>query len=321
MRNSRLQNRISESAFTLPVCALVAIVLWPFRCNPVSFAMGNGTLASLLLAAITTYLVMETNSANNLLRVRSQMIPVVWVMGISMMTFAHDMSVTWLAVPLIASSHYLLFKTYQKHHPVNCSFHTFFLLGTSILLIPQLYILVPLYFWYMAVFMRCLSWRTFWAGLIGLTLPAWFLAGWCVVAGDFEAIANVLLTIADPQPVNMDNYTPYLSKHNVQTLTWLFVTFVSFVATVHYLRTYFNDKIRTRMYLYIYVMQIAAVWLLLLWQPDLYNLLMPLLMLCSCTIIAHFFALTGSIISNLFFVLSVLALGALTSINMGLWKL
>ena len=306
MRNSRLQNRISESAFTLPVCALVAIVLWPFRCNPVSFAMGNGTLASLLLAAITTYLVMETNSANNLLRVRSQMIPVVWVIGISMMTFAHDMSVTWLAVPLIASSHYLLFKTYQKHHPVNCSFHTFFLLGTSILLIPQLYILVPLYFWYMAVFMRCLSWRTFWAG---------------VVAGDFEAIANVLLTIADPQPVNMDNYTPYLSKHNVQTLTWLFVTFVSFVATVHYLRTYFNDKIRTRMYLYIYVMQIAAVWLLLLWQPDLYNLLMPLLMLCSCTIIAHFFALTGSIISNLFFVLSVLALGALTSINMGLWKL
>ena len=119
----------------------------------------------------------------------------------------------------------------------------------------------------------------------------------------------------------MDNYTPYLSKHNVQTLTWLFVTFVSFVATVHYLRTYFNDKIRTRMYLYIYVMQIAAVWLLLLWQPDLYNLLMPLLMLCSCTIIAHFFALTGSIISNLFFVLSGLALGALTSINMGLWKL
>ena len=75
------------------------------------------------------------------------------------------------------------------------------------------------------------------------------------------------------------------------------------------------------MYLYIYVMQIAAVWLLLLWQPDLYNMLMPLLMLCSCTIIAHFFALTGSIISNLFFVLSVLALGALTSINMGLWKL
>ena len=249
------------------------------------------------------------------------MVSAVWVTGMGMMTFAHDFYVAWLAVPLIASTHYLLFRTYQQYNPVNYSFHTFFLLGTSVLLIPQLYILVPLYFWYMAVFMRCLSWRTFWAGLIGLVLPAWFLAGWCAVSGDFETVSTVLQTISHPQPFNTDSYVPYMSVHNVQTLTWLFVTFVSLVATVHYLRTYFNDKIRTRMYLYIYVMQIAALWLLLLWQPDLYNLLMPLLMLCSCPIIAHFFALTGSIVTNLFFVLSVLAMGALTSINMGLWKL
>lgn len=321
MRNSRLQNHISESPLILPTCAVFAAVLWFIRFNPVSFATDNGTVASLLLAALTTYLVKETSSINNLLRIRSNMVPAVWVMGITMMTFAHEFSVSWLAVPLMAYSHYLLFSTYQKHNPVICSFHIFFLLGTSILLIPQLYIFVPLYFWYMAVFMRSLSWRAFWAGLIGLSLPAWFLIGWCAVAGDFGNVSNVLQIISNPHSVNPDSYTPYLSIHNIRTLTWLFVTFVSFVATVHYMRTYFNDNIRTRMYLYVYVMQIAAVWLLLLWQPDLYNRLMPLLMLCSCTMIAHFFALTGSIISNLFFVLSVFALGALTLINMGLWRL
>lgn len=321
MRNNRLQNHISESPLTLPACAVAAVVLWLIRYNPLSFATDNGTVVSLLLAALATCLVIETSRTCNLLRVRSHMVSSVWLTGISMMTFAHDIPVTWLAVPLIASSHYLLFRTYQKHNPVNYSFHTFFLLGTSILLIPQLYVLVPLYFWYMAVFMRCLSWRAFWAGLIGLTLPAWFLTGWCAFAGDFGNIQDVLQTITNPHPVNPDNYIQYLSFRNIQTLTWLFVTFVSFVATVHYLQTYYNDKIRTRMYLYVYVMQIAAVWLLLLWQPDLYNRLMPLLMLCSCTIIAHFFALTGSIVSNTFFILSVLALGVLTSINMGLWKL
>ena len=172
MRNSRLQNQISESALTLPVCAVVAAVLWPVRCNPLSYDMGVATAVSLLAAVFTTYLIMETNSANSLLRIRSRMVSTVWVMGISMMTFAHDLSVTWLVVPLIAFSHYLLFRTYQMHEPVGYSFHIFFLLGTSILLIPQLCILVPLYFWYMAIFMRSLSWRALWAGIIGLTKSA-----------------------------------------------------------------------------------------------------------------------------------------------------
>ncbi len=321
MRNSRLQNQISESALTLPVCAVVAAVLWPVRCNPLSYDMGVATAVSLLAAVFTTYLIMETNSANSLLRIRSRMVSTVWVMGISMMTFAHDLSVTWLVVPLIAFSHYLLFRTYQMHEPVGYSFHIFFLLGTSILLIPQLCILVPLYFWYMAIFMRSLSWRALWAGIIGLTLPVWFLAGWCVAEGDFERIVNVYDTISGMQTWNMDNYKPYMTWYSVRTLTWFFVTFVSAVATIHCLWTYYNDKIRTRMCLYICIMQLTAVWLLLLWQPELYNVLMPLLMLCSCTVIAHFFALTGSVVSNLFFVLSVLALGALTSINMGLWRL
>ena len=264
---------------------------------------------------------METNTANSLLRIRSRMVSAVWVMGIAMMTFSHDFSVTWIIAPLIAASHNLLFKTYQDTNPVNYSFHIFFLLGTSILFMPQLSVLIPLYFWYMAVFMRSLSWRAFWAGLIGLTMPSWFLFGWCVANGDYAIVSNIVSTIVSLKPTYPASNAPLLTLHDTRTLTWGFLTSVSSVAAIHYLRNYFKDKIRTRMYLYVYVIQTAAIWLLLLWQPDKYDQLMPLFMLCASTLIAHHFALTGTILSNLFFILSVLAWGALTTINMGLWRL
>ncbi len=321
MTNDRLQNHISESTLTLPVCAAIAVVLWFVRINPLSFRIDVRTAVSLLSVILTTYIVMETNTANSLLRIRSRMVSAVWVMGISMMTFSHDVTVTWITVPLMAATHYLLFKTYQDPNPVNYTFHIFFLLGTMILIMPNLYVLIPLYFWYMAVFMRSLSWRAFWAGLIGLAMPSWFLFGWCAANGDYTMVTDIIGTIASPQPIEQDNYTTWLSVHNPRTLTWCCLTFVTSVATIHYLRNYFKDKIRTRMYLYIYVIQTVAIWLLLLWQPDKYDRLMPLFMLCAGTLIAHHFALTGTILSNLFFVLSVLAWVALTTINMGLWKL
>ena len=132
MTNDRLQNHISESTLTLPVCATIAVVLWFVRINPLSFRIDVRTAVSLLSVILTTYIVMETNTANSLLRIRSRMVSAVWVMGISMMTFSHDVTVTWITVPLMAATHYLLFKTYQDPNPVNYTFHIFFLLGTMI---------------------------------------------------------------------------------------------------------------------------------------------------------------------------------------------
>ena len=110
-----------------------------------------------------------------------------------------------------------------------------------------------------------------------------------------------------------------MSYSEPQALNFAFATLLSVIGIVHYLRSYYNDKIRTRMYLYIYVMQTVASWLLMMCIPDLYHLVYPVFLLAASTMIAHFFALTGTIVSNLLFCLCLVLIIALFTLNMGLW--
>ena len=73
------------------------------------------------------------------------------------------------------------------------------------------------------------------------------------------------------------------------------------------------------MFLYIYVMQTAITWLLVVAMPDMYSLLAPVLMLSASTMIAHFFALTGTIVSNLFFWMTLILTLMLFTLNLGIW--
>ena len=73
------------------------------------------------------------------------------------------------------------------------------------------------------------------------------------------------------------------------------------------------------MFLYIYVMQTVASWLLVIAMPDKYSLLAPVLMLGASTMIAHFFALTGSLTSNLFFCVTIVMILMLFTLNLGIW--
>ena len=70
------------------------------------------------------------------------------------------------------------------------------------------------------------------------------------------------------------------------------------------------------MILYIYTIQTLLLILYLLLQPNQYQTTMALLVVSSSPLIAHYFSLTGSWLSNLFFILSLLLCGVMAYLNL-----
>lgn len=321
MRNYRLQNKISESIVTLPVCVVLCFLVWLWNTLHSADGMCLSTLCIPVLATVTTLLIMETNSRNALLRIRSRMISVVWVTCIAMMAFAHHFFDGWMAAFTLATSMYLLLETYQQHEPVVTIFHSALLLGVCIISVPWTIVMIPLYWWYMLIFLRSISPRTFWASVIGLLLPLWFAIGWCIFQADFSFLVNRWNELAMPQVLNAKGYANFLDWKSGATLTLYLIVALSLLGGIHFIRTYYLDKIRTRMLLYIYVMQTICCILIICLQPRLMERMMLPLAVCCSPIIAHYFALTGKIITNMVFILTLLLTAAIITLNMGLWRL
>ena len=68
VRQNRLQNKVAGSEFTLPFCAIAAIGMWwlPQQAFDVHCLMG------LVLCLLTTYIVMETNAQQHIIRIRTR---------------------------------------------------------------------------------------------------------------------------------------------------------------------------------------------------------------------------------------------------------
>lgn len=319
MRYNRFQNHVSESSVTMPLCMVIGALAWFWNTDTQSFGYSATSLVALALAILSTYVILETSNVFALLRIRSNMIAAVWVIAIALMTFTHTLSSGWVAALAMAGSYYTMFLTYQQYQPVAHVFHSFLLLSIASLAIPQLLVFVPLYYWYLLVFMRCMTWRTFWAGITGLLLPICFVLGWSFATSDYSFLFKRMDCFMATRLFFAKDYAWMMSFQSAEARCFAFLSLLTLVGMIHYLRNYYNDKIRTRMYLYIHVAQTIVCWLMILCAPNMAHTLAPVFMLGASTMIAHYFALTGSLVSNLFFCLTIIVTIFLFVINLGLW--
>jgi peptide/nickel transport system permease protein len=84
------------------------------------------------------------------------------------------------------------------------------------------------------------------------------------------------------------------------------VALFSIVGIVHYLRTNFDDKIRVRMYLYIYMSQTLLLMAYLVLQPSHYETTMGLLVASASPLVAHYFSLSRTVLTTVFFFVALL---------------
>lgn len=309
MVHNKFQNKVAESEATMPICAVLATILWWWPQQ--SFALAN--ILGWVTCAITTYICMETNSLQHVIRIRTRMMSCTWLMLATSQAFIHTWGAPGISAVCMAMSYYLLFRCYQLYDSTIWIYHSFLFLGLGSIFSSVMLFMALLYYIYLIGFLRSLTGRGFWAGILGIITPYWCWAVWCFLTDKTDMMVKVLNRHLEWHPVSWEALVnlPFTCK-----LSMGIVCLLSLVGLIHYLRTRYNDKIHVRMILYIYTIQTILLILYLLLQPAQYETTMALLVVSASPLIAHYFSLTGSWLSNMFFILSLLLCGAMAYFNL-----
>ena len=300
----RLQNRIAESRFALPVAAVYAVAMWLTLC-----AAGIRDYAKLAMFALSAYLMVELNNRNALIRIYSRMVSCTFlVLGTMAAPAIGRLDVLAVQLCFIAS-YLLLFSAYQDKRAQGKMFYAFAAIGAASIIYPQSLFFVPLFWVLTATNLMAMSWRNFWASVIGLTMPYWFVGGYCAITGD--------LWMTDLQLVpDFWNPSPYTSCVTASTaLTFGFTLLVAATGAVHFLRNSYKDKIRTRMIYEMLITLAAFTATLAVLQPQSADVLTAILTVNASALAGHFFALTNTRLTNAAFILLALLALAATAFN------
>ena len=308
---NRIQYNVASSEFTLPLCVILAAAMWwlPQQMFSVRCLLG------LILCLLTTFVVMETNAQQHIIRIRTRMRSCVWLVLAASLSFMHPLGEPIVAAAFLCVSYLLLFRSYQRHRPQAIVFHAFLMLGIGSFCAPVMLAMAIPYFLYLAIFLRSLTRRAFWAGILGIVVPYWCYAVWCFATGNLQSFLARLTEMAQYEIPNLEAITsmPFVWQFSAAVIILL-----SIVSIIHYLRTNYDDKIRVRMILYIYLSQTILLIAFLLLQPAHYQTTMALLVASASPLIAHYFSLTGSWFSTFFFFLSLVLIAGMATLNLWL---
>lgn len=305
--HNRLQNKVAGSVATLPVCFALATILWWCQEREVSAAVALGWV----LCMFTAYVTMETNNTFNLIRIRTRLTTSIWLLLVAAMPFTHHVRPA-LAALCLSCSYYVLFRCYQIQKPEQFIFHAFFFLGIGLFLTPIMLPIAVLFYIYLSGFLRSLTWKGFWAGLMGLATPAWCWFAWCLFSRSTDRFLAYFEESLVPE---LPSCSDLLSQPFPWYLSIGYTALLGLLGVANFYLTNYNDKIRTRMLLYIYCLQTLLCIVAVVLQPSDFPTLMSLLLVSACPLTAHYFALTGSWLSNTLFVLATLMFIAITYIN------
>jgi hypothetical protein len=289
----RFQNKVAESRLTLPVIAAYGIGMW-LLCG---FIQQNWWI-QFICYMISTYLMIELNNSNALIRIYSRTVSAAFIILSCMACFLFPSMNGAIAQLCIVASLLTVFRTYQDKSSVGWCFYTFLFLSLGSLTIVQILWFVPVFVIVMAFFIYSLSYRTFCASLIGLLLPYWFLAAWTL----WESGSDFTPFIAHFSPLTEFLFPfDYQSIPLTHILTFIFLVILCLTGIVHYLRTSYNDKIRIRQIFYSFIFMNIMATVFVAIQPQYADLMLRMMIITTSPIIAHFISLTYTRFTNIAF--------------------
>ena len=298
MTGKRLQNRIAGSRLALPVTVLYAALVW----------IVGGLLTDKLwiefgLMIVTTYIMVELNNKNALIHTYSRMVSCSFlVLTVATGMIFHDISCCVLQL-CWASFYMLVFTVYQDKQAAGRVFYAFLCIGIGSTAFIHLLFFVPVLWLLLAFNLQSFSARTFWASVLGLMMPYWFVAAYCFYQDDMQLLTDHFAALAVFQPLSDIADMPLL-----QVVTFAFIALLGLLGTIHFFVTRIHDKIRTRILYDLFVIIEFACIAFIILQPAHYKQLMALLTVNTAPLIAHYLALSHTRLSNImFFVLSASA--------------
>lgn len=326
MGRRRLQTEWVASPLTLPLSLVGVLLVWMLTgvfgladAAPAFIGLlgrdGVGTWLSspwvshtvaLLGYVLLGYMMLELNNAYAVIRMRTslQVSLTGWLLAASP-TLLQSPVGAWVSAS-VAVSLYFLFRSYQQADRPIYLFRSAAYLGLGSLLFPPLLLLEPVCLLGAYLF-RSLTWRGFFAAVLGLCLPYAFLLGYAYWWNRMDLFTAPFADLALlRQPLS------FAASGSVWTL-WGVMLLLLLVGSLHYFGTSNDDKIRTRNYLHFLVLLgvvLFALSLLLMGQAVVWlAALLPVVSLVG----AHLFALSHSKASNLFFLFYIISLLAVFS--------
>ena len=335
MGNKKLQNQVTAGRFTLPVVILICTLCWvstyflfpdlmtaPTQENLSSFWQSARDfllpgwaerIVSFLVYAVIGYFLIELNNQFGIIRMRASMQTAIYFLLVTACPEMHLLYAGDIAALAFLISIYFLFKSYQQSRAAGYLFYSFLFIGAGSILFPQLTVLSVLWL-FEAYRFQALTPRSFCGALLGWMLPYWMLFGHAFFYNEMELFYRPFIELTTFGDVfNLQ----ILQTWELAVLGYLLVLFI--VSAVHCIAAGFEDKIRTRAYLQFLIDLTIFLFLLIAIQPNYCSDLLPLLMISCSILIGHFFVLTNSKSSNVFFIVSLVSLILLFAFN--IWTL
>lgn len=301
----RVQNRVAESRYALPLTAVYAVLIW-LVCG----LLPQQWWIQLTCFSLSAFLMVILNNNNALLRIYSRMVSCAFLVLSCAVCFLFDSLKGGIVQLCFIASYITLFRCYQDKQAMGWTYYTFLCLGLGSMLFVQLLFFVPFLWLLTIVQLNAMSWRTFSASVLGLLTPYWLTAGWFVWQRDVSTIWEHFTALAQFQTLG-----DYSQVTLSQLLVFVVVVALAVTGMVHFWRTSYNDKIRIRQLYGFFIFMTMLTTIFLVLQPQHYDVLIRLLIINTAPLIGHFIALTHTKVTNIAFYAIVIICLLVTAFN------
>ena len=302
----RFQNRVAESRIALPVTGVYA-----FAVCALGGLFTEQLWVQFVLLAVSSFLMMELNNVNALIRIYSRMVSCSFlVLAVMSQYLVVDVRCGIVQACFIAF-YLFLFSAYQDNRAMGRVFYAFLMLGIASTMFVQILFFVPLVWVLLCTNLMVRSFRAFVSSLFGLLVPYWFMVAYYLYIDDVDSLLDHFLQIAQFGPV-----LGWMDMPVSHILTAAYVAILAVVGMIHFRLNNYKDKIRTRMLFEIFsVLALAAIVFMIL-QPQHVDYLLALLIVSTSPMIGHYIALTNTFITNISFYVMLVVVLIITCVNL-----
>lgn len=259
---------------------------------------------------VSTLILRRLAVVDALIRVRSWMPMSLFMLLMAMPAWFQSVGTWQVVMVAYVVSLYFLLGSYEEPHAEYRLLASGLALGVACVVYPSLFVLAIAYIVSMGVHLRVLRLRSLMGFLIGLFTPLWLWVVGCMACGQWDFLRAFRQEIVALEYVGRA-WIPV--GVGLVMLYWI-VLYVT--GAFHYVLTCFDDKIRTRMCIYVLVIQSAVLFMLLFLQADRYMEIGAMLSLTLAPIVGHFVVLSEGRGASVWCVVLLVMYAALTAVPM-----
>ena len=296
MAYKRFQNTVTESKVMLPLAVVVAAA----ACY-LTGLVEQGLWMQLVCLAVSTLLLIELNSSNQLIRVVSQSTAATFLLLTAAAIYLFPQIENGIMMLCNVALYFMLFHCKQHDESPGWVFYGFFCLGLASMVFVQVLYYVPVLWILMASCLRALNAKTFWASVLGVVTPYWLSGPLFIYFQGTDLVARHFNRLWEFQPIG--DYSA-LGEHEWLAIGW--TVLLAIIGIIHYLNSGYQDKIRTRLLHEIFIIIDLVSMVFLALQPQHHQLLLSIMIVNTSPLIAHYMTLTHTWLTNITFHLIIL---------------